>query len=209
MEIAVKSLFLSLNPKIVSHRYSADVSIPKLSCKRASFRPPTRWDSRELLKRRSYQYSSPVFAVLSGVEDVGVSSSQFEDFVVTSAGTNEARELKLRVEVSGAKTRAIFNDVFDKMVAAAQPIPGFRRVKGGETPNIPRDILLEILGPTKVYKEVITKIINSTIAEYVEQEGLKVSKDLRVEQSFEDLEELFEPDEKFSFDAVIQLQETD
>lgn len=41
------------------------------------------------------------------------------------------------------------------------------------------------------------------------QEDLKVSKDLRVEQSFEDLEELFEPDEKFSFDAVIKLQETD
>lgn len=41
------------------------------------------------------------------------------------------------------------------------------------------------------------------------QEGLKVSTDLRVEQSFEDLEDMFEPDEKFSFDAVIQLQETD
>lgn len=41
------------------------------------------------------------------------------------------------------------------------------------------------------------------------QEDLKVSKDLRVEQSFEDLEKLFEPDEKFSFDAVIKLQETD
>lgn len=41
------------------------------------------------------------------------------------------------------------------------------------------------------------------------QEGLEVSTDLRVEQSFEDLEDLFEPDEKFSFDAVIQLQETD
>lgn len=30
------------------------------------------------------------------MEDVGVSSSQFEDFVVTSAGTNEARELKVQ-----------------------------------------------------------------------------------------------------------------
>lgn len=40
------------------------------------------------------------------------------------------------------------------------------------------------------------------------QEGLKVGKDLRVEQSFEDLEDIFEPDEKFSFDAIIQLQET-
>lgn len=38
---------------------------------------------------------------------------------------------QIKVEVSGAKTRAIFNEVFDKMVADAQPIPGFRRVKGG------------------------------------------------------------------------------
>lgn len=143
------------------------------------------------------------------MEDAGVSSSQFEDFVVSTTRTNEATELKIGVEVSSAKTRAIFDDVFNKMVAAAQPIPGFRRVKGGKTPNIPRDILLEVLGPTNVYKEVIKKVIDTTVAEFVEKEDLKVSKDLRVEQSFEDLEKLFEPDEKFSFDAVIKLQETD
>uniref|UniRef100_A0A6N2M4U2 peptidylprolyl isomerase n=1 Tax=Salix viminalis TaxID=40686 RepID=A0A6N2M4U2_SALVM len=78
----------------------------------------------------------------------------------------------------------------------------------GKTPDIPRDILLEVLGPSKVYKEVIKKVINSTVSEYVDKEGLKVIKDLRVEQSFEDLEDAFEPDEKFSFDAVIQLQQT-
>lgn len=43
---------------------------------------------------------------------------------------------QLSVEVSGAKTEAIFDDVFSKMVAAAQPIPGFRRVKGGEIREI-------------------------------------------------------------------------
>ncbi|TXG72725.1 hypothetical protein EZV62_001304 [Acer yangbiense] len=79
----------------------------------------------------------------------------------------------------------------------------------GKTPNIPRDILLEVLGSSKVYKEVITEVINSTIAEYVEKKDLKVSTDLRVEQSFEELENMFEPDEKFSFDAVIKLQVTD
>lgn len=171
--------------------------------------PQTRCDTRNFLKRKNHKYCPPIFVVLSAVEDAGVSSSQFEDFVVSTTRTNEATELKIGVEVSGAKTRAIFDDVFDKMVAAAQPIPGFRRVKGGKTPNIPRDILLEVLGPTNVYKEVIKKVIDATVAEFVEKEDLKVSKDLRVEQSFEDLEELFEPDEKFSFDAVIKLQETD
>lgn len=146
------------------------------------------------------------FVALSDVEDVGV-SCDFGDFSVTNNGTGNG-ELKVRVEVSEAKTRAIFNDVFDKMVAAAQPIPGFRRVKGGKTPDIPRDILLEVLGPTNVYKKVIKKVINSTLAEYVEKEGLKVSKNLRIEQRFEDLEELFDSDERFSFDAVLKLQET-
>lgn len=43
---------------------------------------------------------------------------------------------------------------------------------------------------------------------YLLQEGLIVSKDLRVHQSFEDLEAMFEAGEKFRFEAVIQLQET-
>ncbi|KAK2642612.1 hypothetical protein Ddye_024375 [Dipteronia dyeriana] len=201
MAMAVKTVFLSINPKIINHKQIVDVSIPRISCRRPCFFP--------LTTRRSHKYPTAAVAVLSAVEDVGVSSSQFEDFLVTTTGTSDARELKASVEVSSAKTRAIFDDVFDKMVAAAQPIPGFRRVKGGKTPNIPRDILLEVLGPSKVYKEVISEIINSTIAEYVEKEDLKVSTDLRVEQSFEELENMFEPDEKFSFDAVIKLQVTD
>lgn len=40
------------------------------------------------------------------------------------------------------------------------------------------------------------------------QEGLKVSKDLRVEQSYEELEEMFVPGKEFGFDATIQLRET-
>ena len=42
----------------------------------------------------------------------------------------------------------------------------------------------------------------------MKQEALKVGKDLRIEQSYEDLEEQFEPDEKFFFDAIIQLNQT-
>ncbi|KAI7999356.1 Serine/threonine-protein kinase GRIK2 [Camellia lanceoleosa] len=35
--------------------------------------------------------------------------------------------------------------------------------------QIPIEIHLQVLGPSKVYKQVITKVINSTIAEYVEK----------------------------------------
>ncbi|MED6172582.1 hypothetical protein PIB30_051403 [Stylosanthes scabra] len=57
---------------------------------------------------------------------------------------------------------------------------------------IPKENLLEVLGPSRVYKEVIKKIINSSVAEYMEKEWLMVSTNLRVEQSFEDLECRFE-----------------
>ncbi|KAG5059708.1 hypothetical protein JHK85_000749 [Glycine max] len=71
--------------------------------------------------------------------------------------------------------------------------------------QIPKNILLEVLGPSKVFKEVIKKIINSIVVEYVEK-CLIISKDLRVEQSFEDLETTFEEGEKFSFVVVLKLQ---
>ncbi|KAE8076625.1 hypothetical protein FH972_015262 [Carpinus fangiana] len=181
MEIAVKTHFLGLNPKVIHHPF-------------------------KLLNFRSREYLPAVSAILSP-EDVEVSSSLFDEFSISRTSTSEAGELMVSVEVFGIRTQAIFDNVFDKMVAAAQPIRGFRRVKGGKTPDIPRDILLEVLGPSKVYKQVIMEVINSTIAEYVEKEGLKAGKDLRVEQSFEDLEAKFEAGKKFSFDVVVQLQE--
>ncbi|TYJ46051.1 hypothetical protein E1A91_A02G096000v1 [Gossypium mustelinum] len=206
MEIAVgKTLWLGLNPKIISCKQEKGIFVSNTFCRRACFPPRIRY--RILKFHGRHEYLRPALAISSDVEDVGV-SFQFEDFTVTPSSTEESRKLKIRVEVSGAKTRAIFNEVFDKMVADAQPIPGFRRVKGGKTPNIPREILLEVLGASNVYKQVITKVINSTVAEYVEKESLSVGKDLRVEQSIEDLEEIFEPDEIFSFHAVIQLQQS-
>ncbi|WCJ41249.1 hypothetical protein M5689_022130 [Euphorbia peplus] len=210
MEVAVRTLLFSLNPKLVNHKCIPDAIAPNLSFERSSVSNRTRHKTRGyfVCLRDNRRRFSPFSAVLSGAQDVDVevSSSQFEEFSVTASDVNEDGELRISVEVTGAGTRAVFNNVFDKMVAAAQPIPGFRRVKGGKTPDIPRDVLLEILGPSKVYMEVIKKVINSTVAEYVEKEGLKVIKDLRVEQSFEDLEEQFEPDEKFSFDAIVRLQ---
>ncbi|CAL5201117.1 unnamed protein product [Lathyrus oleraceus] len=147
-----------------------------------------RHDGVRILKREQRNWL-PTAAVLS---DARISSTRFEDFSVSTADTNDVGELKISIEVSGNKTQRIFDDVFQNMVEAAQPIPGFRRVKGGKTPGIPKDILLEVLGPSNVFKQVIKEIINSTVAEYVEKESLKVNSDMRVEQSFEDLETTFE-----------------
>ncbi|XP_020974814.1 uncharacterized protein LOC107617243 isoform X2 [Arachis ipaensis] len=166
-------------------------------------RLPPSWKLRHAATKREHVQCLPNAAVLSDAE---ITCAQFEEFSVSVGDISDSKELKISIKVSGSKTQQIFDDVFGKMVAAAQPIPGFRRVKGGKTPNIPKEILLEVLGPSRVYKEVIKKVINSTVAEYVEKERLMVSTNLRVEQSFEDLKSTFEEGQQFSFDAVIQLQ---
>ncbi|XP_021310413.1 uncharacterized protein LOC110433095 isoform X4 [Sorghum bicolor] len=127
------------------------------------------------------------------------SSVSFSDFSV-SVCTKEDGLIK--VNVSGTMTDSIFEKVFTKNVAAAQPLPGFRRMKG----DIPKEVALHLIGPSKVKKETIKKIINSTVAEYVQKEGLTASKNLKVQQSYEELEAAFEPGKEFCFDATVHLQ---
>ncbi|KAJ4842497.1 hypothetical protein Tsubulata_027087 [Turnera subulata] len=130
MELVVKTLFtgLTLQPsKSVKEKEALHYFIPNLSTKPQSFSCQVRCRTQGYWRRENYRRVGHVCAVVS--EDVGVSSSG--DVLVTRS-TNQEGELKISAEVSGARTRVIFDEVFDKMVAAAQPIPGFRRAKGGK-----------------------------------------------------------------------------
>ncbi|KAF5191912.1 bacterial trigger factor [Thalictrum thalictroides] len=196
-----------------------------------SFSSPTFTFQLHKTHNFSSEYHKPYATtcdISPGLEDRDTTATM--EGISVASTTMEDGAIKMKINVSGDKSEAIFDSVFSKMVSAAQPIPGFRRVKGvghviwrsnclcfdligvccdehlastGKTPNIRRDILIQILGPSKVYKQVIKKIINSTVAEYVEKQKLKVTKDLRVEQSFEELESRFVPGEEFRFDASI------
>ncbi|CAM8993557.1 unnamed protein product [Rhodiola kirilowii] len=73
--------------------------------------------------------SSSSSVVSSGVVNTG--NSNFDGIAVATTLNIDSKELKISVVVSGAKTQSIFDDVFSKIVADSQPIPGFRRVKGG------------------------------------------------------------------------------
>uniref|UniRef100_A0A804QDP7 peptidylprolyl isomerase n=1 Tax=Zea mays TaxID=4577 RepID=A0A804QDP7_MAIZE len=140
----------------------------------------------------------------SGTENLMQSLVSFSDFSV-SVCTEENSLIKLQVHVSGTITDSIFKKVFTKNVAAAQPLPGFRRMKGGKTPDIPKEVALHLIGPSKVKKETIMKIINSTVVEYVRKEGLTASKNLSVQHSYEELEAAFEPGKELCFGATVRL----
>ncbi|ANM61399.1 bacterial trigger factor [Arabidopsis thaliana] len=88
--------------------------------------PPTYSVQQKLCTRATNRQFVAVCAAPSDVE----TSSKDESVLITKVETETSNEVKVHVQVSGEKTQTVFNHVFEKMVAAAQPIPGFRRVKG-------------------------------------------------------------------------------
>ncbi|WOK96489.1 hypothetical protein Cni_G05196 [Canna indica] len=207
MELAVRTLCVGLNPQIIIQKQRTDIYarllVPRRTCSSAS----VKFVGGKKFRRDGCKIPDRIQAISSDLDSLDNSVTTLDDVTVTASNTDD-REIKIRVDVSGARTQTIFDDVLSKLTAAAQPIPGFRRVKGGKTPDVPKDVLLHILGPAKVYKNSIKKIINTTVAEYVEKENLKVTNNLRVEQSYEELESTFQPGNNFGFDAILQLQET-
>uniref|UniRef100_A0A0E0ETU2 peptidylprolyl isomerase n=1 Tax=Oryza meridionalis TaxID=40149 RepID=A0A0E0ETU2_9ORYZ len=193
---------LAKNPKMINHRYASELRLQHRLSPACSVM---------FNKQCSYRITSKACSVLGAVSPVQCtknsteSSVSFKDFLV-SVQTEEDGLIKLRVTVAGTMTESIFEKVFSKNVAAAQPLPGFRRMKGGKTRDIPKEIALHLIGPSKVKKETIKNIISLTIAEYVQKEDLDASKNLKVLQTYEELEAAFEPGKEFCFDSTLHLQ---
>uniref|UniRef100_A0A0E0M3E0 peptidylprolyl isomerase n=1 Tax=Oryza punctata TaxID=4537 RepID=A0A0E0M3E0_ORYPU len=184
---------LAKNPKMINHRYASELRLQHCLSPACSVM---------FNKHCSYRITRKSCSVLQAVSPI-------------------------RVTVAGTMTESFFDKVFSNNVAAAQPLPGFRRMKGDRTGRtcgyvsvfcscihhtlefflqIPKEIALHIIGPSKVKKETIKNIISFTIAEYVQKEGLDASKNLKVLQSYEELEAAFEPGKEFCFDATLRLQ---
>lgn len=131
MVISALTLFFTpLNPTILARRQKVDAAIPILSLKGTDVSLKKQHNAKQLCERAYPQKLFAVCAVSSGVEDIEVSRSEYDDFSLT-IDARKGNELKISIEVSGDKTQKIFDAVFSQMVADAQPIPGFRRVKGG------------------------------------------------------------------------------
>eukprot|EP00850_Spirogloea_muscicola_P020787 SM000226S07428 [mRNA] locus=s226:144240:147423:- [translate_table: standard] len=116
-------------------------------------------------------------------------------------------KIEVRVDISAKESQKIFDDVLVELGKSAPAVPGFRKSKGGKTSNVPKAVLLQMLGEQRVRSFVIDRIINSCLADYVEKEGINAKKDVKTRQSAEELTGAFEPGKAFGFDATIVLEE--
>eukprot|EP00898_Chlorokybus_atmophyticus_P002164 jgi/Chlat1/2949/Chrsp2S04683 len=115
-------------------------------------------------------------------------------------------KVKLDVSITGVKTQKEFDKVLIELGKNAPLVPGFRVGKGGKNAKVPKTVMLRFLGKDNVEKFTITQLVSNTLAEYVEENGIKtVGKDAKLDQSEEELHEKFKPGEPMSFAAVLEL----
>lgn len=129
MHTASQSFILNLTPQMIKHRQRVEDFVLCGSNSRHFCLSLKHGHGAARILKREQSRCLPTASVLSDTE---ISSARFEEFSVSTVDTDDVRELKISIEVSGNRTQRTFDDVFQKMVKAAQPIPGFRRVKGGE-----------------------------------------------------------------------------
>ncbi|CAN4100850.1 unnamed protein product [Withania somnifera] len=134
-----------------------------------------------------------------------------EEFLIKNSKitveSEDGEKIQVRVDVNEEDTRIVFEKVLTKLAKSEQPIPGFRREKGGKTSRVPREFLPAILGEERVTNSTIREIINSTLADYVKKKNLIVKdNNISITQTEDELSSSFAPGTKFGFNAILELE---
>ncbi|URD77412.1 Bacterial trigger factor protein (TF) [Musa troglodytarum] len=160
------------------------------------------WEGQSLtfLHQRGLRHSPwSTFAVGPGLE-ASISDPSKNDIrldnvkIVIESRDND--KITVRVDLTGEETQKAFDIVLTNLARTAPPIPGFRRMKGGKTSNVPKSFLLQMLGRDRVTKFLIQEIVGITIGDYVKSQFKTI-------QTAEELEAAFTPGSEFGFNAVI------
>ncbi|KAH7297060.1 hypothetical protein KP509_26G051300 [Ceratopteris richardii] len=189
---------------------------PRTSIFRSSMSSLQTWWCLEGFKVSRSKYPSqnavlrkmPVaFAKASSGEMERSVSIRFEDEATITSEPYGEMQLKVSVSVTAVGTRNAFDYVLENLRKSAPPVQGFRRAKGGKS-VIPKDVLYQMLGPSRVDGFVVEEIVSSAVLEYVEKESFKVKKNFQTVQSNKELAAMFKAGKDFVFEAILDLEDT-
>ncbi|XP_055830516.1 uncharacterized protein LOC129899539 [Solanum dulcamara] len=193
---------------LIDSRHSTASTIPK----NVAIYPATAVTNQGLLKHCIFSQGclrslvKPVSAASSGLEADLADDERVKNAKIV-VESEEAEKIQVRVDVNEEETKIVFEKVLTNLAKSAQPIPGFRREKGGKTSKVPREFLPQILGEDLVTSSVIREIINSTLADYVKKENLAVKDNkISIRQTEDELMSSFAPGTEFGFNAILELE---
>ena len=109
-----------------------------------------------------------------------------------------ASQIGLEIEIAPEKTKQSYEKVIQNYARQAN-ISGFRKGK------VPRQILLQRLGKTRIKAAALEELIQDGIGEAVKQESIEAIGQPELRSSFEELIENYEPGKPLTFSAAVDV----
>ncbi|NJM70494.1 MAG: trigger factor [Scytonema sp. RU_4_4] len=110
-----------------------------------------------------------------------------------------ASQIGLEIEITPEKTKETYEKVVKNLASTAN-IPGFRKGK------VPRQILLQRLGVTRIKAAALEEVIQDGIEQALEQEKIHVLGQPQLRSSYEELINHYEPGEPLIFSAAVDVE---
>lgn len=107
-------------------------------------------------------------------------------------------QVGLEIEIPSDMSQKTYDKVLGQLMRSAN-IPGFRRGK------IPRHILIQRLGSTRISASVLEELIQNGIEQAIKQEDIDAIGNYQLRSSFEELMEQFKPGQPLTFSATVDV----
>jgi trigger factor len=110
-----------------------------------------------------------------------------------------ASQIGLEIEITPEITKQTYEQVIKNLASTAN-IPGFRKGK------VPRPILLQRLGTTRIKAAALEELIQDGIEQALKQEAIPAIGQPQLRSSFEDLIKNYEPGKPLTISAAVDVQ---
>jgi trigger factor len=110
-------------------------------------------------------------------------------------------QIGLEIEISGDTSRNTYEKVIRQLTRSSN-IPGFRKGK------VPRPILLQRMGTERIKAAALEEIIQTSLADAIEQEEINALGNYTLRSSFDELVQKYQPGETLVFSAAIDVPPT-
>ena len=109
-----------------------------------------------------------------------------------------ASQIGLEIEIAPEASKKAYESVVREL-ARTTNLPGFRKGK------VPRKILIQRLGATRVKAAALENIIQSSLEEAIKQESIQILGNHQLRSSFEELLDVYKPGEALTFSASVDV----
>jgi trigger factor len=109
-----------------------------------------------------------------------------------------ASKISLEIEIPAEMSQKTYEKVVQELSRSVN-IPGFRKGK------VPRPILLQRLGQTRIKASALEELVQNSLEQALQQEGIKALGNFQLISSFDELVNQFKPGQPITFSASVDV----